>query len=263
MEATATELLELPELITSICTGYNFINSITCLSEEEIWICGNTGDLKCLDSQSSVKGAVKTTSQASLIDIALTGDGDLVYSDRETMTVNKVRNGQIKEIFRLQGWKPLQLCVTSSGDLLVTMYSNDFSQSDSTEKQTIQFYENKPLYSGIGNTKYISENRNLDICVADFGAGAVVVVDQAGKLRFKYTGHSSTIKKQPFKPWGITTDSQCQILTSDCQNNCIHILDQDGRFLCYIHNCDLNSPTVLCVDKNDNLFVTALGLEIS
>ena len=51
--------------------------------------------------------------------------------------------------------------------------------------QTVQFNDKgQPLYSGNTNIKYISKNRNLDICVADCGTGAVLVVNQAGKLRF-------------------------------------------------------------------------------
>ena len=83
-----------------------------------------------------------------------------------------------------------QMCFTSSGDLLVSNYSHDQMQSKvvrysgSTVKQTIQIDdEGLPLYSGNGIIKCISEKRNLGICVASCGAGAVVVVNQTGNLR--------------------------------------------------------------------------------
>ncbi|XP_062587412.1 uncharacterized protein LOC134249069 [Saccostrea cucullata] len=257
-------LLDELELITTIDTGYS-LYSVTCLSDEEIWTCGDVQIMKLYNLQGKLLKSIKTKSGNIPRDIAVTMSGDLVYTDTDTGTVNIVRNKKIKEVIRLQGWEPYNVCSTSSGDLLVTMVSDEYEQtkvvrySGSTETQTIQFdSEGRPLYSSGDYTKYISENRNLDICVADNGADAVVVVNQAGKLRFRYTGHPSTIKES-FDPYGITTDSQSQILTSDCDNHCIHILDQDGQFLHYIDNCHIQYPWGLCVDTKDNLFVAELG----
>nr|XP_022307852.1 uncharacterized protein LOC111113853 [Crassostrea virginica] len=96
---------------------------------------------------------------------------------------------------------------------------------------------------------------NLDICVADTGTQAVVVVSAAGKLRFRYT-RTYHFPWRSFYPVGITTDSLANILTFDLKNNRIHIIDQDGHFLRYITNFFLTSSVAFCVDSRDNLFMT-------
>nr|XP_022295997.1 uncharacterized protein LOC111105845 [Crassostrea virginica] len=262
LNTSVRELLDQPEVLNTIKTGHKYLCSVTCLNEEQIWTSGHTADIKCFNIQGVLQKTIQTKSGVWPLHIAVDKDGALLYSDWKTRTVYKVKNDQTEEIITLQGWTPSQLCVTSSGDLLVTMYSDDGTQSKvvrysgSTVKQTIQFdEEGQPLYSGNSNIKYISENRNLDICVADFEAGAVVVVNQAGNLRFRYTGPPSPTKTKPLKPYGITTDSQSRILTADRDNHCIHILDKDGQFLRYIDNCDLKDTWGLCVDNEDSLFV--------
>lgn len=124
----------------------------------------------------------------------------------------------------------------------------------SREIRSFQFNDSgESLYSS-GVTKYITDTRNKDICVTDLDLHVVVVVNQAGKFRFTYTGSPSS-RVESFYPYGITTDSQCWILIADnFPNNRIHILDEEGRFLQFI-NCDLIWPRDICVDSKDNLFV--------
>ena len=68
------------------------------------------------------------------------------------MAVYKVKNDQTKKIIKLKGLISANLCVTSCGDLLVTMFGDDETESTVvrysgyTEKQTIQFDdEGQPL----------------------------------------------------------------------------------------------------------------------
>ncbi|XP_062604519.1 E3 ubiquitin-protein ligase TRIM71-like isoform X2 [Saccostrea cucullata] len=257
------QLLDQPKTVTTIDTGYRELYNVTCLSDEEIWTSGFDSTMKLYSiNQGSLLKSITTKSGNGPQDIAVTKSGDLIYTDSWDKTVNIVNNEKIEEVIRLKNWRPYGVCSTSSGDFLVIMDSDDNKQSKvlrysgSTEKQTIQFDDKgKPLYSFRHyDIHYITENRNLDICVSDSGAKAVVVVNQAGKLRFRYTGYTPAPKNKPFSPRGITTDSQSHILTADDNNHCVHIIDQDGQFLRYI-DCGLSRPWRLCIDTNDNLFV--------
>jgi hypothetical protein len=216
--------------------------------------------MKLFDLQGKLQTSIQTKSGEWPEDISVTREGDLVYTDPINKTVNVLNNNQIRTVITLQGWIPWFVCCTASGDILVIIGSDGKEQCKvvryfgSTEKQSIQYDDQgRPLYSSGDNTKYISENRNLDICVADCDASAVVVVNASGKLRFRYTGHPSNTEGS-FDPFGLTTDSQGHIIVVDPNDHCIHIVDQDGQFLSYI-DIYLGFPCGLCVDIRDNLFV--------
>ena len=257
-----TFLLDEPMIITDIQTEYEYLYSVLCLSDSELWTCGIDKSMRLYNLQGELLKSVRTEPDNYPQDIAVTHRGELVYTDFNDSSINLVRGTTIQTLIRLRNWRPRGLCNTSSGALLVSMRSEDEKQTKvvryfgSTETQSIQWDDRgKPLYSSsyVHYIKSLSENKNLDICVADYFAGAVVVVSAAGKLRFRYTGPPST--PQEFYPRGIITDSRANILISDYDNHRIHIIDQDGQFLRYIHKCGIHLPRGLCVDSRDNLFV--------
>ena len=281
-DVTRTEerpLIDDPQTLIDIKTAsgkhIELFSVSCCLSDNEIWTRGNDKIMRLYNLQGELLKSIQTASGNCPLDITVTQSEDLVYTDLNDRSVNIVKNPlgqsrnrwwwgyktQIHQLIRLQGWRPLYLCSRSfAGDILISMISDDKKQtkvgrySDSTEKQSIQWDDQgQPLYTA-GAVKYLSENRNLNICVADYDGGAVVVVNADGQLRFRYTGPPSSTKGR-FCPVGITTDSQGRILTSDPNNQCIHIVDQDGHFLRYIDYCGLLAPWGLCLDSNDNLFV--------
>ncbi|XP_052699400.1 uncharacterized protein LOC128176919 [Crassostrea angulata] len=237
-----------PWIITDIntdCGKWN-LRSVSCLSDEEIWTCGEDNIMRLYNLRGELLKSTKINPSNIPQDIAKT-----------------------KTFIKLKEWRPQSVCITSSGDLLVIMNNDENEQtkvarySGAKEKQSIQYNdkgqplysyeEGKKIYSSGYRTKYIIENRNLDICVTDCKAHRVVVVNQAGKLRFTYNGFFNN--RGSFYPRGITGDSLSRILTADYYNKSIHILDQDGQFLRYFYICSLHRPWGLCVDTRDNLFV--------
>ena len=189
-----TFFLDEPRFLTVIQTQYGGLHSVSILSDSEMWFSRGKNDniLRLYNLQGKLLRSVQTKSGNYPRDIAVTRSGDLVYTDPSDSSKNLVSGTQIKTLITLRGWTPRYLCSTSSGDLLVIMISYGEKQtkmvrySGSTEKQCIQWDDQgKPLYTTGYTIKYLSENRNLDICVADNLARAVVVVSAAGKLRFR------------------------------------------------------------------------------
>ena len=276
---TDKPLRDSPVLLKELDTGNKFLDGVCSVGDEEIWTSGEANIMKLYNLQGLLLKSVRTQSGNAPEEIAVTRGGDLVYTDYGDRSINIVNFTHIKPFFRipgrksktnvqirilvkLKGWTPRYLCSTSLDDLLVMMISDDGKQtrivrySGCTEKESIQFDDKgKPLYSSSYDGLYLSENRNSDICVADYAARAVVVVNSAANLRFRYTGPPHTTVYGIFCPVGITTDSQGKILTTDRANDIIHIMDQDGVFLRYIDNCGLDYPRGICVDSEDNLLV--------
>lgn len=237
---------------------------MSAVNDDEIWTSGDNKMLKLYNLKSELVRKIKTKSVNKPLNLQVTKSGDLVYTDYVERTGNIVQNTHISEVVKLKEWIPRFVYCTSSGDLLVFMDNDDDRQSKvvrhsgSMEKQNIQFDESgQPLYSYDSlndRCKYVSENKNLDICVSDWGAKAVVVVNVTGKHQFNYPRKHPTDNEE-FDPCSITTDSQSRILIADSLYNRIHIIDQNGQFLCFIDNCDLKRPVDLCVDTKGNIFV--------
>nr|XP_022312046.1 uncharacterized protein LOC111117271 [Crassostrea virginica] len=257
------KFLNSPFIIADGITDSESLNSVSCGNDEGFWTICSDATIRF----QNVGKQVLTKSGKMPIDIAVTRSGDLVFTDGRNESINIVSHSENQETIRLKCWIPKYVCSASYGDFLVSMQS---AMMTSAFTQVVRFFGNTPVHSfqwdkekrtpiykpgSLGSLR-LSENKNLNICVADWSAGEVVVVSKVGKLRFRYKGRSSM-----FRPSGIATDSQGMILISECYHQKIktdiHILDQDGHFLRFIDNCDLLSPKALCVDSKDNIYVTS------
>lgn len=202
-DVVSSPLMDIPRILSDIATDFEHTNKlchVTYVSNREIWIGGLDGFIRLYILRGARFRSIKTKSGNVPYGIAFIRVNDLVYADCHDRSLNIVKltgNTCINTLIRLQGWKPRGVCSTSSDDLLVFMVNDTNTQSKvvryscSTEKQTIQYDDRgKPPYSSSGSSDsstFLCENKNFDICVADNNANAVVVVDQNGDFRFRYT----------------------------------------------------------------------------
>ncbi|XP_056001161.1 uncharacterized protein LOC125653789 isoform X2 [Ostrea edulis] len=141
------------------------------------------------------------------------------------------------------------------------MYTTDDSQykivryQGHTVKQEIERDEDgEPIYKGGKYALCVVENNNGDICASDGNADTVVVVNKSGRVRSRYDGTPAR-RKESFNPRHIATDSISQIIVTDIDNACLHILDQNRQFLRCVDNCGLDDPNGLSVDSEGRLWV--------
>ena len=261
-----THLVQIMGDVKIIATIITYIPQygVACVGESEAWIHGNMQIIKRYDIHGTVKGTVTTLCQFKPGDISVTKDEEMIYSDRDSNTIKIVRDGKSETLITPpQGWTPWGLCCTRSGDILVQVYKGNRSQ---TKNKIIRYQgqnlrqeinadeQEKSIFKEVYGSLYMSENNNGDICVSDANAGTIVVVDKKGKIRFRYDGTPAR-RGKTCGLRGIVTDALSQIIVADYNNNCLHILDQNGQFLRCIDNCELDKPIGLSVDNEGRLWV--------
>jgi hypothetical protein len=271
------DFLLMPSLSATIDTNLEQVQRVACLDKNEVWVSGNKSDIARVDGDGNVHEIVHTSSKYVPHDLAVSKENELLYCDNIGRTVKMVKNDNQRALLRFEGWRPQGICSTSEGGILVSLYNNLEGQSKvmkyGIQRQTEQNQELVSLqtlepklrmviqYDERGESlfkyaTFIAENvTNNDICVSDHGINAVVVVSQEGKLRFIYNNALSQRKFESFFPCGIAIDSQGHILIADGDNDCIHVINSDRHFLCYIDNCNFSGIRGIDVDSSDKLWI--------
>ncbi|XP_061196343.1 uncharacterized protein LOC133204606 [Saccostrea echinata] len=246
--------------IKRFCTKIEKIHRLACLDSGEVWISReNDGIIELFNIRGSPAKAIVSSCSSwkgHPSDISVTPEGELLYTDRKNSYVNVVRNEKSVKLIKVpKDWEPAGVCSTKSGNLLVSllaMNSEVYKIVRFEDKEIVQEIQKddygNPLFKGGSLMLFVTENSNGDICASDCNADTVTVVNKTGRLRYRYKGEQTMEKK--FKPSTIVTDAVGNILVEDFGNECIHIIDQDGKFLCSLDYCGR-----LSIDKLGQLWV--------
>ncbi|XP_078330466.1 uncharacterized protein LOC144624506 [Crassostrea virginica] len=258
------KLMDQFSAIATIPTKCKPLYDVSCVGGTEAWIVGLNAIITRIDIHGTVRDTVNSTCQYGPGGISVTIGRELIYSDYNSRTVNIVRDGKSETLITTpQDWKPWRLSCTRSRDILVHVHKGSGPQTKNNiiryqvqnqKQEIIKDRQGNPIFKDGFQSLLMSENNNGDVCVSDGNANTVVVVKKTGRVRFRYDGTPARNEKS-FDPRGIVTDALSQIIVSDYNNNCLHILDQNGQFLRCVYGCGLEKPRGLSVDSEGKLWV--------
>ena len=268
MTKTIGELKDQARLIATIPTDYEYLYDVVCVGDAEAWIRGNNRNITRIDIHGAVKDTVITTGLLGLYGpdgIALTRERELIFSDNYSKTVKIVRHGRSETLITTpQDKVPCRLHCTRSGDILIHMRNRDMNnklvnkiiryQGQRIKQEIYKDGQGNPIFTDGSTSLFMSENNNGDICVSDTNAHTVIVMEKTGRVKFRYDGTPAR-RKEAFASGGIITDVLSQIIVADYNNNCLHILDQDGQFLRCVDDCGLEKAYGLSEDNEGRLWV--------
>lgn len=75
--------------------------------------------------------------------IAIDSDSNFVYTDRYQQTIFLLKNNETHVLLTVRDWRPLNVCITLNGDLLVIMDSCDLKQTKVVRYSGTRTEENK------------------------------------------------------------------------------------------------------------------------
>ena len=237
---------------------------IACADQGFAWVRTDDEKLQLVDRKGSVKETINTDFPIS--GIALTSDGDLLLADynyscvRSVSRQTKIRTlfrdktqWAISTLFRTSG-KPRGLCCLHNGDMAVAFAEDRKVEVYSRDGQVRRTIDYKFIYP----FKVAVNKVNQDICVCEFDSsysttGKLIAVGSDSQLRYEYSRQG----EEKLNPHNVCTDQMGHVLITDYNNHCVHILDQEGRFIQYIlaPQQGLCKPITIDVDREGYVWV--------
>lgn len=140
-------LMTNPIAMTYIVTesGNNQLCYVSCVSNTEIWTSGCDEFLRLYNLEGKLVKFIKTKSGKVPIAIAIIRFDDLIYADNYDRSLNIVKGTEVHTMIRLQEWRPIGVCSSSSDELLLLMVNDSYNQKKLCVIPDLQ--KNKPFNS--------------------------------------------------------------------------------------------------------------------
>lgn len=255
---------------TTKAFGHFDSKCMSVLSNNEVWIGNNSkNELVLIGYNSEILQRVKT--DFSFEAIATTQTGELLVAETNNGLIMKITTQNEVETFAdISPFRVSCIYVTESNNLLCGLMKQDGEakviKMSAKGRIALTFqYDERSKKQLFKKPFSITQNKNRDIWVVeDSLCSPVKVIDKNGKFKFTYTGLKDTSTFGKFSPsyvLGVNTN----VLISDDNNHSVHLVDQDGQFLCFVifkdeHICN---PTSLDKDTDGNIWIKCADNKIN
>ncbi|KAH3855020.1 hypothetical protein DPMN_097579 [Dreissena polymorpha] len=251
------------------------VHAIAPVDEDQAWVCCGWGsrNLALYDRHGQKRKSATLDIQVNDVTSFNDGRDDHVlissYREKSIKRLNQesLRTSDFAYISLFPGGlcsdrrSGLYVCFRDSYQRTVTFGSRRMVAKLSKHGEIVSTIEKNEDQSNVfGYPFRIAVNVNGDVCVSDYGDGTrgVTILRKDGKVKCNYKGVPSGLSnEQPFLPHGIVCDGEGNIMVSDWNNDCIHVVDRDGTFLLKLvtKKDGVEGPNALGLDGNGHLWV--------
>ncbi len=216
--------------------------------------------IKVFDQQGELTAEICPEGVHALIDpwdVAITEEGNYAITDRGARTVKIYSpNGNYVSAFGSHLKCPWGVASNSKGELIVTdpaskaVFVHDKHGNVLFE---LDCHNQNNLFMC---PEYVTVNKNNDIIVSDFDKHCITVFDSQGRFLYRYGCRGKGIHEFNV-PCGVCTNSEGNILVVDYNNQRIHMLSEDGQFLCFLATKEdgIMTPQAVAVNSQGHLVV--------
>lgn len=255
------QLLDKVAVLATVQTPFHAIRDLACAGMNKVWVnaIGDYEDtaLSCFDICGDKLDSVTVGSFCN--GLTMDSDGNLLYS--EFNNVMTYKNGETNEKIEIpDGWEAMGISCSRSGNVLICLMNvkNEHKVHQYKDKACIKEFQcdenGEKLYKNGEYMLYPQENVNGDVCVVNHNSNSIITVSSEGKLRFRYDGKDANLTKD-LNPNAFVTDSMGRVIVADEANDCLHVIDQDGKFLRCLEIPGLTKPTGISLDSRGRLWV--------
>ncbi|XP_033746767.1 uncharacterized protein LOC117331903 [Pecten maximus] len=246
-------------------------------SPDECWIrLERMNEIKLVSRTGVVKQTVHF--DTAIACVANTADGRTVVSCPDSHTIREVQpDGTSKTLFHLDRLSPRALCLTTEGNLLMSLvekwsYSVSAFSTRKIAKFTVKGYKMAEAeYDGHRKRLFIKPSRvaasptSGDIAVinrTEYETSHLVILDKHLRLKFRFFGDGRIIPSSKryygkesvqFCPQDVQYDSANNILISELYSCSIQLIDGEGHLLKILHT-DENIPWSLAVHTDQQVW---------